>query len=335
MRISTLLLSCLFLIGTTGTPATAQQNDQRSPNDHGQNDRDDRPRWDTGEDWDDNSSNNGNRNQQRDRSGQQDSQSREYRVQPGGWVGVAYDYDNDGYYDAADYLYYYDIQAARDRSGQRARDSERRRQQGRDRQQVSIRGELTNLGIKSLTAGMDDRDYRFAEVRTDSDRTARVCLGTEEKVSQLDLREGDRVQVEGVRAQIDDKTVLLARRVSSNGDSIENKLPRRENWQRIEGEVRDVRTAGGDDRDQRHQVIEVRTEEGPRQVDLGPASEVEQLDLQQGDRVKLLARRGKIGGQAMLIGQKVRANGTTVDVREATDRSLRKAQSSQSDNSRR
>jgi antitoxin component of MazEF toxin-antitoxin module len=357
--------TCLCMTGAIAIPAVAQQDGNQNRSD----DRSDRQSQQASDQQQDNRGRATSNDQQRsdrqqsqrrqqqmdrqqrerqqarrDRSGDQQSRNQQSRNQqrvrlvPESWVGVAYDYDNDGAYDHVDYLYYYDLQVAQEQSDRRARDRQRQRgSQGRqqarsgdrrNRQQVRLQGEITNMGIRGLTlgdSGQSDSKQRFAKVRTDSGRSARVCLGPEEKVAELDLQQGDRVTIEGVRGRVDDKSVVLARRVSSQGNSITVQLPRRERWQRVSGEIRDVRSAKGDSRNKRHTVVEVRTDRGSRQVDLGPESELQSLDLQEGDKISVLARQGRIGGQSMLIAQKVRSQDQTVDVREATSRSFGQA----------
>ncbi|MEQ8846899.1 hypothetical protein [Botrimarina sp.] len=290
----------------------------------------------------------GSRRDQRrgDRRGSQSDR----RAEPVGWVGVAYDYDNDGRYEGVDYIYYYDLQRARQSSQRRGSDQagrqsmdrsgdqrDRRRDQGsqgdRDRRQARVSGEVTKMGTTSVVMGgreSSDREMKYVHIKTDSGKSVRAYVGSPDKARRLDLREGDKVTVEGVKARINDKKVLLAHKVKANGESITNKMPRPERWTRKRGEVRDVRTAGGDDRGERHLVVELKGDDGTCTVDLGPEDALGGLDLQRGDRVAVLAREGKIGGQKMYIAQKVRANDRTIDVRDETSRSL-----SQSDNARR
>mgnify|MGYP002624156839 CR=1 FL=1 len=337
----------LLIVATLALPASGQSDRRSDEHDEQtkshENARDQEKRDQKNRDQE----NQTQRDRQRRSSATGDDTRQRYRLQPQGWIGVAYDYDNDGRYEHADYIYYYDLQQARKRSDRRARDLQtmkdgerrtaqrgsadrQRRQQAhsanrRNRQQVRLTGEVTNMGIKDLHLGKDrqsDKEYRFAKIKTNSGRSVRVMLGSEEKVSQLDIREGDQIRVEGVRCKVNDKEAVLARRVSAGGNTITNELPPRQKWRRVSGTIQRVRNTN-EGRDTRHTVIQLRGSE--QQVDLGPQDELQDLDLQEGDQITLLARPGQIDGQRFLIAQKIRANGEKIDVREATNRSLSRA----------
>lgn len=308
----------VLLAGVVAAPALAQSDQQSRDRQDRQNQR----------------QNQQDRERQKDSRRQQDSrqqQDAEYRLQPRGWVAVGYDHDNDGYYESADYLYYYDLQQAKQRSQQRKQDSQQARQgrQGKRGQQMRVSGKVTNMGLKGLTIGktrQSDREFRFAKIEKDSGETCRVMLGSEDKVAQLDIQAGDQITVEGVRGKIDGRDVLLAKRVSTENDSITNKLPPRQQWRQISGEIRRMRRTD-QGRDTRHAVVQLRNSD--KQIDLGPVNELQDLDLQQGDRISILARKGRVGGERMLVAQKIRANGQTIDVREATHRSISRGDSGQ------
>lgn len=278
-----------------------------------------------------------NRNSGR-QSEQNNRKSRNYSVEPVGWVQVAVDYDNDGYYDGVETIYYYDLQQARNQSRQRADDQKRQGRSGSrqansnrqrsQRQNVRLRGEIVSLESKTMMGDKRDSDSKqqVAELETNSGRTVSVCLGSKDKVDELDLEEGDRITVEGVRAKMDDKEVVLAKRVSAGNDSITNELPRRQQWRRMSGTVRSMHTTDGGDREESHLVVKVSSEDGrTKQVDLGPKDELDDLDLQEGDRIQVLGRQGTIDGETLTIAQIVRANNETIDVRESTEKSLKKS----------
>lgn len=265
---------------------------------------------------------------QQDRQRQEASRNRQ---RPEGWIAVAYDYDNDGTYEAADFLYYYDLEEAKQRSQRRkdqqqahrgSDDRQARRDDGRQSRRLRAQGTITNMGIKGLTLGMDDRsdrDYRFAKIEKNSGETCHVMLGTEEKLSQIDLREGDQVTVEGVLARVDGKQVILAERVSTDSNSITNQLPPRQHWRKFTGKIRRLRRTD-EGRDTSHTIVELRNND--HRIDLGPERELSDLDLREGDQIAILARQGRVDGEQIMIAQKIRAAGQTIDVREATHRSI-------------
>lgn len=89
------------------------------------------------------------------------------------------------------------------------------------------------------------------------------------------------------------------------------------------GEVRDLRTAQFRGRDADYLVAEIRVDDGnTKTINLGAKSELNNLDLGEGDRIAVLAREGRINDRMALIAEAVRANNKTADVRSSTTRTV-------------
>lgn len=252
-----------------------------------------------------------------------DAQPPNYRLQPLGWIRIAADYDNDGAYDAVETIHYYDLEKARQRSKQRGQREERnaersQRQQklNRDRQQfarkTSVQGEITKL--QKSKSSHRDRSNVMAQVELSNGRTANVCLGPAERVSSLDLQEGDRIAADGVLTRMKGKPVLLAGRVKANGETVTHKLRRRAGINRHQGELVSLRTATSRRSDRQYCIARIDTDQGTKTVHLGPKDQLSKLDLSEGDQVSVLTRKGKVSGKNALIAVQVKANDEAVRI---------------------
>ena len=332
MRMKNRLLLTGLCASLTASPAMAQQNQS------GQSDRQDQSR---------------SQSQSRDGS-QRDSQ---LRASPSGWIRVATDYDNDGTFDAIETLYIYDLERARQSSRERAnreagnmrgsdRDSGMERWDNMDRQgqdgqrgryarsdrrqsdrsgrmrtyeqrRESVSGEIQNLKTQGMT-GMDSKSV-MARIKTEEGRTARVCLGPQDKLDKLDLEEGDQITVEGVRGRVNDRTVLMARKITSDDQEVEVKMPDSRRMKRVRGEIISKRNAKFRNQDEQHVVAKVRLVSGKQEmVNLGPKSKIEKLELSQGDDVSMIVRPGRINGEPALIAQQVSSGDESIEA--STDR---------------
>ena len=136
-------------------------------------------------------------------------------LKPTGFIRIAADYDGDGQYDVVETIYAMDYVAARDASRQRM-DSMNRRPR-------SVNGELTNL--KQIELSGYGGPHMVGRVRTDRGTAAKVDFGPVAQVESLGMTEGDRVDVEGRRGRINDKAMLLATKITSDGKTVQVDRP--------------------------------------------------------------------------------------------------------------
>ncbi|KAA5545477.1 hypothetical protein FYK55_07465 [Roseiconus nitratireducens] len=297
----------------------------------------------------------GERGMSDSRRGDGSSRNAEMNLEPAGWVRIAADYDNDGQYESIESIYVYDLERARQDSRNRAnRQANRQARQQQDRGQQdqnsrwngrngqsneesytamnrstdstanakqrseSVEGKIVEKRMEDF-AGIDGKQV-IARVKTDDGRTAKVCLGPASKLKPLDLQQGDRVSVQGERGRINGKTVLMAQKVSSGGDNVSVELPSSRFLKRVRGEVLQSRKAKFRGQDERHVVARVRLVNGKSElVNLGPVSKLNSLDLENGDRVSLLVRPGRINGTPAMIAEQVRNDGETVELPRPDD----------------
>jgi hypothetical protein len=309
------LLAMVLAASVPADPATAQQ-DQREP-------KADRNRQERGR-----------RAQDMQRRGpaqgvrQRGQQAQRSPLQPLGWVRVAVDYDQDDRFDAMETIYYYDLVQARDRSAQRRGQQARQgrqdpfaRSEPRQRQALRrISGQVADLRAIRLTGG--DQQH-IAKVQTHNGQTVPVLLGSAEQLSQLELQNGDQITVWGTGARINDRPVFAARRIQSGEQRVTVSTQPGRNLRRVRGQIASLRTTTFRGRDQQFQVARVELEGGPdRTVILGPQSRLEDLNLQQGDQVQLLARPGRLNDQPALIAQQIRAKDRTVQIEQPEGRRI-------------
>jgi hypothetical protein len=255
--------------------------------------------------------------QGRARSGQRD------------WIRIAIDYDRDGTFDAAETIHYDELETARDRSRQRrfaspSQSRGRATQPSRSVGPVRVRGKLSVMRSIDLV-GDDEKDVVIGKLATDTGRTVSVYLGPSHQVERLDLQQGDQVTVEGVPSWINENPFVIGRRISSGDRSITNRMPRQQPLRRFQGEIVDLRNTEFGDRDGSYLVARLQTPDGRSQrINLGRRRELDQLKLQEGDRISVLARRGTINKRPAIIAQLVRAHDQVADVREQTRQELRR-----------
>lgn len=244
------------------------------------------------------------------------------------WVTVAVDYDGDRLYDGYETIYYYDFVDARNRSNQRQNSGQSNGQNGKqskgqngmqanrqnmqnDKQQMrSISGQLSNLKTVRLS---DNKQHRMGKVETSDGQMVPVHFGTVDQTKRLDLSEGDQVQVQGKSARINDRQVLCAKKVSSDGQSVNIKSEKDRDLKRVRGTVSSMQSLRLRDQDQAFTMATIKTMgDKSQKVILGPEQKLNQLDLQQGDELRLLVRKGRLNGETVCIAEQINANDQTV-----------------------
>lgn len=177
----------------------------------------------------------------------------------------------------------------------------------------SLKGEISNLKAVNL-AGLK-RSRLVAKVDAGKRGIATVILGPKAALSGWDLQRGDQIEVEGVRARLNDRDVLMAARVSHDGQSKKIDLPERRNMKRVKATVRSTREVRFRRFDQPFVIGQVETKSGDREiVNFGPTSKVGELDLQEGDEVRLLVRQGRMNGRPVMVAKEIRSGGDRVKI---------------------
>lgn len=238
---------------------------------------------------------------------------------------VAVDYDKDGRFDATETVYIYDLQVARERSQQRR--SNQQRQVGRrnldrsatdrsrrSQQSHQVQGQIHDLRKIQMHDG--DGPFVVARIKTEHGRTARVLLGREDQLSQLDLRDGKQVQVTGRLARVNDQPVLLATRVGTGNQQVRVQSKRLGPQVKMyEGKILRTRAAQFRGYEDSFVLAVMRTDDGKRQlVNLGPKSKIGNIKWQEVDQVRLLACPGTVNGRRALAAEQINVDGRTIKI---------------------
>ncbi len=213
-------------------------------------------------------------------------------------------------------------QSRRDRlaSMRRARgDMQRRSSDDRLPSLVSCQGTIQSMRKEQMAGG--DTRWVIARVEGEDGKVNVVCLGAAQKLNQLDLREGDSIQIKGVRARMNDRPIVMVTQIRHNGKQLDTRLPKRVSLKRVKAELQSMRTVKFRGIDQPHIVAEVKTQGGKNElVNLGPKAKYDQVDLREGDSLKLLVRPGMISGQDALIVQEAKIGDKTIQLPRPKDR---------------
>ena len=233
-------------------------------------------------------------------------------LRPTGFMQIAADYDGDGTIDAVETIYALDYVNARDTS--------KRRMDTVNRRPRTVSGELTNLKKIELSSRYGG-PHMVGRVKTDRGTTAKVDLGPAAQVEGLGLTEGDRVDVEGRRGRINDKAMLLATKITSDGTTKQIDRPKPSGLRRVKGEVIGLKTTKFRGRADESVVAEMRLASGREvTVNLGSQTALTPLNIQQGGQVSLIGRPGSVNDRPALIATSVYADGKSVDVSARGDR---------------
>lgn len=230
--------------------------------------------------------------------------AQKWQVTPQGWVRIAYDFDRDGRTDAVEEIYSLDLERARNSSKQR---KQKERSDGSEpRQTQHIRGTIQELNSVSLVG--QGSPHVLARIRTSGGRTEKIDLGPRSQLSRLNLQQGDEVSASAVRGRINDRSMLLATRVESQGQTVTVNRAGQQ-LSRIRGEVVATRVANFQNRSGSYLLAKIRLQNGRVEVvNLGPTQEVRRADVRSGDRLNLLVRAGRINGEQAFFAEQFRSD---------------------------
>lgn len=301
---------------TAATPLMAQQRfDQTLPreDDQNQNQRDRADQRDQRQDQRTQQQN--QRDQQRTQQQQQRQQRQQQQRDPQAQrqqkgqqiLIIGYDLNRDGRSD----LYYFVTPADYNRLS-RAHDQQRR-------QNVTLQGEVTETRQVNIK-GQQDK-HRLIKMKTDRGQEVMVNLGPKARLSDMDLRRGDQIRVQGRVGTINGKNVLMAKSVRS-GNQTHNIARQgqlfdspRDRSASIQGEIEQVKQFNMKGQQDAHNLARIRMQDGQSVVvNLGPKRNLRDLQLSEGDRVTIQGRRGKIDGKTVVLAEQIRSNNQTARV---------------------
>lgn len=268
---------------------------------------------------------------------------RHKRIQadPEGWVLISYDTDLDGRPEAVEYISAIELERARRASRERLED-ERRQARGEDErgryrrgrprrrdemgQQMAfrrrrldpeelaprqarrpvMRARGTIHKIRSIDLVGEDESHRIAHIETEKGNRVRVDLGPKSDFDRLNLREGDRITVFGARGTINEKPMLMAHEIHARGQRVVIERKRGPELRRFAANVLKTYTTSFKGRKHDYAIAKVRLHNGDlAMVNLGPKPELKGLEIERGDRIRMLARPITIDDRPALYAERI------------------------------
>ncbi len=174
---------------------------------------------------------------------------------------------------------------------------------------------------KQVQLAQQRQKHTFAKVRTQQGRTVVVDLGPSNRVNQLDLSRGDRIQAQGQVSMVNQRPVLMSEQVRANNQTIRLETPKGSQTKRLEGTITKTATRRLRGQNQpAHVIALVELETGQKvPVDLGRKSDLQDVSISEGKDITLLARSAKIGNRTILVAESMGIDGHQVDVQWLRD----------------
>lgn len=180
-------------------------------------------------------------------------------------------------------------------------------QQGMQRQRM-VQAAGTIVELRQVKIYGQEELHVVAAISTPQGRTRVVDLGARSQLDQLQIRQGDRIQVRGVRGSINNNPVLVARQVRAGGGQLSiNRTWNRRDF-RLKGQIVGVRTVTLPGDDNPHLLATIRTEQGRQvMVDLGRRSILRQQNVTftRGQPLTLIVQPTRAGSRQILRARRI------------------------------
>jgi len=221
--------------------------------------------------------------------------------------------------------------------------------------QQTIRGTIDSVRQADWVSRNGDREQRcIIRLQLENGRTEFVDVGSQSKLRDMSLNSGDRIQLKGSYTTLDGRRVFMAdqmrvdgqtftvqRNTGSQRSQFAQNAPTESNSQqrtvhgRIQG-FRHIRLRPAQGQREQHSLVKLSLEDGRTLVaDLGRKTDLDDLDLQKGDRITLRGRQGTIDGRSVFFADRVRVGDQTVQIaRNSLRQNQGQASSSSSPNQR-
>lgn len=222
-----------------------------------------------------------------------------------------------------------------DRSEQqsRSRTSDQAEQQDQD----TYSGTVNILRLKKVPIRNSDLNHSVALVRTDDGHQGVIDLGPADDLQELQLKSGQQIDVRGKSVRVGDRHVLMASRITSQGDAlqIDRSQQPRERTRRVvmrsdlrdksqqrqsrraavRGKVEQTKRVEVRDLGVDHLVVLVRTDNGKvRIVDLGPVDNLNRVRFARGDTIVADGNVVAVGDRQVLMARRVGSEDQQQDI---------------------
>ncbi len=177
-----------------------------------------------------------------------------------------------------------------------------------------VQGQVQSMRTVNLTEL--NEQHVLAKIKTRDGRIARVDLGPKDRISRLDLQQGDRITVFGTRGKVNDQSVLMARRIQTDGQSVNISRAGDRGLKRFDAQVLGTNTASFKRFTAPEQLFaRVRLDNGVTTTALmGPTENYKNVNIEEGEKISILASPASVQGKNALIAHQVRADGKVISV---------------------
>ncbi|MHC1762776.1 MAG: hypothetical protein AB9869_00510 [Verrucomicrobiia bacterium] len=228
------------------------------------------------------------------------------------------------------------LQAQQDSGQYQSRSSQRQSQMNQEQRPMRVlRGTVESVREAQWRSSSGQTDQRcIVHLTMENGRTTYVDVGSKSMLQDLDLSSGDWVHLRGRFADVGGREVFLADRIQVNGQSHSIQRSGNQGQQMAQGSrtsQSQTRTVQGRIDGFRH--IYLRPQQGQRQqhslaklqlqdgrsliVNLGPKRDLDDLQLEKGDRITLRGGQGTIDGRSVFFADQVRTGDRTVQIKRS------------------
>jgi hypothetical protein len=185
------------------------------------------------------------------------------------------------------------------------------------------------IGTKQLTlrgSQGQQRAHTLARLEINDGKVIPLALGPKERLEPLNIRKGQRLNVQAVPGTIDGRTILVAQRVSAGDQSVQFQHSGYPTFRSANGSTaQQTRTVRGEidgfkhvdlrssarDR-QQHSLVRIKLENGRSQVvALGPKRDMDDFNFRVGMPIVITGQPGRIDGREVLFAERIRVGNQT------------------------
>ena len=196
-----------------------------------------------------------------------------------------------------------------------------------------IRGTIDSVSPATwATENSHDAQHCVVRVQLDDGRIEFIDLGSRARMRQVDLAPGDEIQLEGRPTYSDGRRIFIPEHLEVNGETYqfhqgqyaqnnEGSSSSRAGTRTLQGRIqgfRHVYLHQPDGQREQHSLVKLQLRDGRTVVaDLGPRTDLEDLDLQKGDRISITGRQGTVNGQSAFLANRLRVGDETIQIARA------------------
>lgn len=242
-------------------------------------------------------------------------------------------------------------QSGSDRSSQNRRSQMSQRQQSQ--QSKSLEGEIDGFREVQVAhpAGFQET-HALARVKLKDDKFAVIDLGSASLLAG-DLQKGDKVTLRGTDGKINNQNVFIVNEFESGGETVwidravamsersgksgqqrerrasQSQQARSSGSQQqqdqqvtIEGEIDRFQSVELEGKSGKQSLVRIKLADGDAAtVNLGPNTSLEDLNLEEGDKVRIKGKKEKIQGRSILSAESIRVEGEQIKGQSSRQRS--------------